>query len=195
MRPHDLLQLSDSARPPRGAPHWVRDALRAAPWVVVRRASAEPGLVAVGVRGPDRSARFAFEIPASDVVAVVTPEELARCRSLSDRPALRALHLIGPVLDDAHLSWGPTGSVGFELATDCRTVTLGSDLDLIIRMPRLIQLAVVNEMVEASVVRIDCQVETPLGAVALAELASGTAEVLVRTADGPRLIAREDVIT
>ncbi|GAS94974.1 phosphoribosyl-dephospho-CoA transferase [Mycolicibacterium canariasense] len=194
MNPHDLLQCSATPVLPPAAPDWVHDALEATPWVVVRRARARPGRIAVGVRGPTRSARFPFQMSTEDAIAVVTPEELARRRVAPDRPALRALELIGPVLDEAGVAWGPTGSVGFELATHVRTVTADSDLDLIIRMPRPTQLAVADEAVRASAVRIDCQVETQLGAVALAELTGGTTEVLLRTADGPRLIARTDVI-
>ena len=50
-RPHDLLRLSQPLDAvPEDAPAWVATALRAAPWVVVRRAAASESQVAVGAR-------------------------------------------------------------------------------------------------------------------------------------------------
>ncbi|MET8768854.1 hypothetical protein, partial [Streptomyces sp. NPDC004658] len=56
---HDLVRLAAPADlrpvPCTGSqPAWVRDSLVAAPWAVVRRAPAPPGLVPVGVRGAGR---------------------------------------------------------------------------------------------------------------------------------------------
>ena len=38
--------------------------------------------------------------------------------------------------------------------------------------------------------RVDCQVDTRVGAIALAELVSESSDVLVRTPSGPRLLER-----
>lgn len=194
LRPHDLVRL---ARPlkavPRDAPEWVATALRAAPWVVVRRVVTSPGRVAVGVRGTARAQRFAMHIPDATVTEVLSPEALAvRAADMKPvLPAARALRAAAPLLDEAGLPWGPTGSVGFELASGLRTVSPTSDLDLLLRSTRLparttlMRLHVALRRLPA---RVDCQVETDDGAIALGELLSGAPDVLVRTPTGPRLI-------
>jgi phosphoribosyl-dephospho-CoA transferase len=192
-RPHDLLHL---ARPgelvPAAAPAWVAPALRVAPWVVVRRASAPPGHLPVGVRGRHRDERFALQIPMDHVAKVLPPDALtARAGALPDLPAARALHVVRPLLATTGLCWGPGGSVGFELATGLPTITADSDLDLVIRVERLLprsELAALHAALRRLPARADCQLDTPTGALALAELVSGAGQVLLRTATGPRLV-------
>jgi phosphoribosyl-dephospho-CoA transferase len=94
------------------------------------------------------------------------------------------------------LVWGPTGSTGFELATRNATVRESSDLDILIRMPnqyaRESAAALLNylqTLARQTGVRIDAQLETPAGGVALAEWAADKARVLARHASGPQLIA------
>ena len=196
-RPHDLLRLSGARPLPADAPGWAWDALSTVPWVVVRRAAAPPGLIAVGVRGARRSERHAMAVHPDDVVNVVAPEQLATAdtRANRDLPAMRALRDIRPTLDEARVSWGPTGSVGFELATGAATATDASDLDLVLRAPLLTrealdQLAEFHRAFGRLGTRVDCQVETPSGAIALAELAGDNTQVMVRTPAGARLMPR-----
>ena len=194
-RPHDLLRLAQPLDAvPEDAPAWVATALRAAPWVVVRRAAASEGQVAVGVRGTARAERFAMQIPETAVTEVLSPEALAM-RAATMRPALpvaRALRAAAALLGEAGLPWGPTGSVGFELASGLRTVTASSDLDLLLRPTRLPARATLKRLhvaLRRLPARVDCQIETDDGAIALDELLSGAPEVLVRTPTGPRLIS------
>jgi phosphoribosyl-dephospho-CoA transferase len=103
-------------------------------------------------------------------------------------------------LDDTGLPWGPTGSVGFELATAIPTATPQSDLDLLVRVPSgvsatLTLLAALHRQFRSLAARVDCQVETPSGAVALAELVDGASDVMVRTAAGPRLVPRAAAVS
>lgn len=195
-RPHDLLLLAAAAVDTRAAtaPPWVRAALREAPWVVVRRAGAPPGHVAVGVRGRARSQRFAWTVACDDIRAVRTPEDLADVVT-PDRgmPALDAFAGTRDVLRSVGLPWGPTGSVGFELATGRPTVTTESDLDLIVRIPdpttsAFDRLAQVHAALALLPVRADCQIELPSGGVSLTELVSGGTAVLARTSHGPSFI-------
>jgi phosphoribosyl-dephospho-CoA transferase len=193
-RPHDLLQLRDRRLPP-DAPQWAIRALSVTPWVVVRRATAPMGRVAVGVRGTSRSERYATVVDPDDVCEVVGPEDLAHILPLADRQlaAMCTLHAVRPVLDHTGLRWGPTGSVGFELATGIPTATTESDLDLLVRAGppgTLTLLAGLHREFLSRTVRVDCQVETSSGAVALAELIGGQADVMARTAAGPRLVPR-----
>jgi phosphoribosyl-dephospho-CoA transferase len=194
-RPHDLLRLPGRQVLPGDAPPWVSRVLGAAPWVVVRRAAAPTGLIAVGVRGASRSERYATEVALDDVCEVVEPEDVAHMPPRRDLAVMSILQAVRSLLDDTGLRWGPTGSVGFELATGIPTATTESDLDLLVRVTRgsaevLRCLAALHREFGSLAVRVDCQVETPAGAVALAELVRGPSDVMVRTAEGPRLVPR-----
>lgn len=195
-RPHDLLRLSDAAAPslPGDAPGWTRDALLAAPWVVVRRGTAPAGLIPVGIRGTTRYQRYPWWVTADQVHHTVTPEDLSLgdLPVSRDLPALRTLAAIRTTLYDMDVHWGPTGSVGFELATGILAATGGSDLDLVVRAPPDPALLVaLHHRLTGLDARVDCQVETRWGAVALAEMVSKCGEVLVRTATGPLLVSRD----
>ena len=195
-RPHDLLRLSDTAVDslPADAPSWARRALTATPWVVVRRAAAPE----VGRRGHPR----AVQIPA------LRDDRAVRCRR-TDRHtgATQRSRAAGPsrfaccprIADGARrflsatgLPWGPTGSVGFELATGAHTITRASDLDVVLRVdsvtPQVLQrLSVLHNELQAAAARVDCQIEMAKGAVTLADIVSSDPRVLVRSTDGPRL--------
>jgi phosphoribosyl-dephospho-CoA transferase len=87
------------------------------------------------------------------------------------------------------LAWGPTGSVGFELATGTAVVGPASDLDVVVRAPEPWSHVRARELADDLArlpVRVDTQLDTPSGAVALAEYARG-GRVLLRTPDGPKL--------
>ncbi|WP_433283026.1 malonate decarboxylase holo-ACP synthase [Pseudonocardia xinjiangensis] len=198
-QPHDLLRLSGAAADalPAGAPSWVRSALRATPWVVVRRAAVPDGLIAVGVRGSGRSHRHAWSVTPHDVVRRVAPEDLVDVPSASgaEVAAIRAFRAVRTLLDESGMAWGPTGSVGFELTTGSPTASPDSDLDLLVRAPQLTsavlnRLAAVRRHLDRSEVRVDCQVEIRTGAIALDELLSAGRDVLVKTPLGPQLLPR-----
>ena len=200
-RPHDLLRLADYASElPADAPEWVRTSLTRTPWVVARRAVASPGLVPVGVRGRRRAQRYAMTVPHNAVEQTVTPEQLRGAAPTEDRglSALVTLRMVRPYLDSTGLVWGPTGSVGFELATGHHTVTEDSDLDVVLRIGHLTstvlqQLSSLHTLLLATSARVDCQLDCPAGAVALAEIISADAQVIVRTAEGPRLLAAAEL--
>jgi phosphoribosyl-dephospho-CoA transferase len=199
-RPHDLLRLRrlDSLD---DEPAWVRDAFERAPYAVVRRALAAEGFVAIGVRGAERAQRYGTWVHADDIVGVVSPESLSQMRPDAERDVLPAFLALMSLQRDqsgplSGFVWGPTGGTGFELATHSPTVNEASDLDLLIRVPEPPALNVASALLEqlqtlsARIgVRIDAQLETPAGGVALAEWAAGKAHVLARHASGPRLIA------
>ena len=205
--PHTLLRVAGpgalvSAVTP---PPWVRESLERAPWVVVRRAGPRDGWLPVGVRGPLRQQRFAAWLAGADVLACVTPEGLARRRPWTDRsraarlPALAALDQVGAILRAHRLgsSWGPAGSVGFELASGCPTVTEQSDLDLVVHVATPMAAAPAASLLSALcklAVRADLLLETPRGAVALAEYARASGPVLLRTPDGPRLVVPSSLL-
>jgi phosphoribosyl-dephospho-CoA transferase len=200
-RPHDLLQLSFPDAP-SDAPKWVHHTLSAVPWVVVRRAVAPAGLIAAGVRGSGRANRYAMTVAAENVAEVVGPEDLAHHTPAPARTlaVMRTLSAVRPVLDQTGLRWGPTGSVGFELATGVPTATGESDLDLLIRAsqvtPSILRpLTELHLLFAGQPARIDCQVETPWGAAAFAELTGGQPEILMRTETGPQLVSRATTVS
>ncbi|MEM5435586.1 malonate decarboxylase holo-ACP synthase [Paraburkholderia diazotrophica] len=198
---HDILRLH-RLEAFDNEPAWVRDAFSRAPFVVVRRAHVAPGFVAAGVRGVARNERYGTWARCDDIESVVKPEALLSASTRSaDRRALPALVVLDALRRDSSstldaFAWGPTGSVGFELATFTPTVTSTSDLDLLIRTPNRFPCdeaqrlqAVLDSHAMRAGIRIDAQLETPAGGVALVEYASGKARVMARHASGPRLVA------
>ncbi len=198
MRPHDLLRLADGAgiHYEGPVPAWVPASLARAPWVVVRRAPIMAGLVPIGVRGSTRPERLAAFLAPTAVAARVTPEDLAAARGWRHAfrarwpGAVRVLDAVDELFASLGLAWGPTGSVGFELATGVAVAGPASDLDVVVRAPEPWSLARARELADDLArlpVRVDTQLDTPTGAVALAEYARG-GRVLLRTPDGPRLV-------
>jgi phosphoribosyl-dephospho-CoA transferase len=201
-RPHDLLRLQ---RLPAfdDQPAWVRDAFARAPYAVVRRALAADDFVAIGVRGVERAQRYGTWVHAEDIVSAVSPETLVQCAPLAGReglPPFAALAALAALQCDATgalagFVWGPTGSAGFELAARVATVNGSSDLDLLIRTPEPLgrELArALRDQLQALAkrvgIRVDAQLETPAGGVALSEWAADKARVMARDACGPQLI-------
>ncbi len=198
MRPHDLLRLADGAGISHEGPvpAWVPASLARAPWVVVRRAPTTVGLVPVGVRGRTRPERLATFLAPTAIASRVSPEGLAGARGWRHAfrtrwpGAVRALDAVDELFTFLGLAWGPTGSVGFELATGAAVAGPASDLDVVIRAPEPWSFARAQEFADDLTrlpVRVDTQLDTPSGAVALAEYARG-GRVLLRTLDGPKLV-------
>lgn len=186
---HDLLWGMTPTHLPADAPGWVVDALSAGHPVVVRRAIAEPGHVAVGVRGRLREQRFAAQMPIAAVQRRVAPEALRDVTSPRDVPALRALDQLRPLL--AHNDWGVSGSAGFELASGIEALHAASDLDLILRTPEPLerdQAHALLAMLDSAPCAVDLQLQTPVGAVALREWAGASRRVLLKTANGAHLV-------
>ena len=132
---HDLLWGMSPAQLPADAPTWACAVLTEGQPVVVRRALAAPGQVAVGVRGPLREQRYASFMALDSISRCVRPEQLCHVESVRDLPALRGLAQLRGLLDDSGLIWGVSGSAGFELATGLWALHELSDLDLILRTP------------------------------------------------------------
>ncbi|MDQ3792243.1 MAG: malonate decarboxylase holo-ACP synthase [Actinomycetota bacterium] len=197
MRPHDLLRLTSSAglRHEETVPAWVHTSLAQAHWVVVRRARAPDGLIPVGVRGHARAERFAALLAPDGVAACVTPENLAAARGWRHMPraywvgSLQVLDAVNELFASLGFAWGPTGSVGFELATGVAAASTTSDLDVVVRAPEPWPLETALDIADKLArlpARVDVQLDAPAGVVMLAEYARG-GRVLLRTPDGPRL--------
>lgn len=190
---HDLLWGMSVAALPADAPAWVVEVIGLGHPVVVRRARVAEGFVAVGVRGRSRDQRYATVMKLTDISRKVRPEALVDAvdNQIADWPALQALTQIRPMMDALGLPWGVAGSVGFELASGVPVLHQDSDLDLILRASELFSRQQAVELVEAldgAGSRIDLQLQTPSGAVALREWAGSAREVLLKADDAARLV-------
>jgi phosphoribosyl-dephospho-CoA transferase len=196
--PHDLLRLRrvDDIIVAADLPSWATAALAGAPLVVVRRAPAPAGLVAIGLRGAVREKRLPALLPRAAILERIPPERLAAEAAWRRSPrrgliaALAALEPVSALLDGLGAVWGPTGSVGFELASGVPAAGPHSDLDILIRRAAPWPLAEARAAVsglDRLGVRTDAQIETQVGSVALGEFARGRTPVLLRTSSGPRL--------
>ena len=193
LEPHDLLKIDPKDMISHSIiPEWVFHSLDIAPFVVVRRVHAPRGQAAIGIRGKERNQRFGAFLPEHCVLKQIKPEDLTGKDQWKGKqsPVFAAMELVGDLFNHHRLSWGPGGSVGFELASGVETVTSKSDLDLIIRSPKPMRLNRAREMVEELEkiqIRVDVQVETPAGAFSLVEYARGPGPVLLKTMFGPKL--------
>jgi phosphoribosyl-dephospho-CoA transferase len=193
-QPHDLLWGMSVADLPADAPAWVVEVIGLGHPVVVRRARVAEGFVAVGVRGRSRDQRYATKMKISDISRRVQPEDLIDVvdRQCAEWPALRALKQIRALMNALSVPWGVAGSVGFELATGVPVLHQDSDLDLILRASAFFSRQQAAELVEAlagAACRIDLQMQTPAGAVALREWAGAARRVLLKSDDAARLVA------
>jgi phosphoribosyl-dephospho-CoA transferase len=196
---HDLLQLDSADAFVSCAPSapWVKTALALSRTVVVRRDVVAENMIPVGVRGSSRAERCAGVVPFRNVIRVISPESLVESYSwrtaarLDQIPALAQLELVFREWKSFGVSWGPTGSIGFELATGIPVAKQESDLDLrILAMERLSIDTACDLLVAArsGEARIDVQMETPHGAVALSEYVGQPSKILLRTKKGPVLV-------
>lgn len=190
MNPHDLLWGLRPEHLAADAPDWARQVLLAGQPVVVRRARVAADRVAVGVRGAQRSQRWAAELPVACVQRRCRPEQL-RVAGEVDLPALQALQAVAPLLEATGLGWGPTGGVGYQLATGVAVLHGDSDLDLVLRTPvrwSRRQAQTLFQALTALPCRVDLQLETPQGAVALGDWAGTARRVLLKRCEGACLV-------
>ncbi|HEN8801667.1 TPA: malonate decarboxylase holo-ACP synthase [Pseudomonas putida] len=190
-RPHDLLWGMPVSALPDDAPQWAQDVLASAQPVVVRRASCGIGWLAVGLRGQGRAQRLGALMRLADIQRQLGPETL-RWQVASPWPALRALASVAPVLEATGLAWGPTGGAGYQIATGSEVLHTDSDLDLVLRTPQPLareQARDLLDILDCAPCRIDVQLETPAGAIALREWAGVSPRVLLKSASGPLLVS------
>lgn len=198
--PHDLVEPAriDAVVADHGIPPWVTESLSRAPFVVVRRARNRGDLVPVGVRGRARHERFAAWLSPHAVKTRIRPEDLVRDEAW--KYALRAaivphfalLDRLAGMMRALEFRWGPTGAVGYELASGIPAVTPASDIDLVLRAPHEVsreRARLLLAELASLLIRIDVQIETPFGAIALAEYCAEGAQIALRTVDGPRLVS------
>ena len=200
LRPHDLIWLTNREALDGVDEPWVATVWHPGLPVVVRR-DVDGERIPVGVRGIRRDQRAAGWTDATQVVRVVSPEQLVDSNDLLRSPFISQ----PPVQVAFQLAqqawpwvWGITGSSGYALATGIPVIHASSDLDLLIRAPQPLSRELLlrwQTPLTDALCRVDTQVDTPLGGFALNEwLRDG--RVLLKTSRGPRLVSdpwhRED---
>lgn len=176
---------------------WIDEAVKRAPLVVVRRAPLINNVVPIGIRGTNRSQRLAANILYSNIIEIITPEQLVEGKlwrnnkHIRETQIFKTLEAVDSTFQSYSMTWGPTGSVGFELASGVETVTATSDLDIVVRAPSFLSIKTAKDIIKelsTVITKVDIQIETPKGSLALAEYARGDSNILIRTFNGPRLI-------
>ena len=192
LRAHDLLRINAA-----GISALSRIAtfssvpLKDFPFVVVRRIRQKEGLVPVGIRGRERHERCASWINALHILERIAPESIEPPTTLPSLPAFDSLLELKRRWRDMKLTWGPGGSVAFELVSGCNVVHNKSDLDLVIRSATPLPTDLLQALVDVEnqlPCAIDVQIETPHGSFAAREYMSASLRCLLRTIHGPRLV-------
>lgn len=179
-------------------PSWVANAWNTSRPLVVRRGPVIDQLIPVGIRGPARHLRCAAWLAQNRISRCVTPQQIAQQQAWRTHPQrhrlppLIALQQLAPIFEQHALCWGITGATGFELASGITALRSDSDLDLNIICSHPVSSDQARDWLKAlhtDDCRIDLQLETPYGAVALAEWARGGSKSLLKTNLGPFLVA------
>ena len=200
-RPHDLLWITglDGLATDQSLPSWATaEWLAAAPVVIRRETVTDSAWLPVGLRGKTRSERFKALLSVDAIKHCVQPEFLAQTEAwnihsqFSAFPAVKALASMASSLTNTGLHWGPTGSVGFALATGLPVLRDESDLDIVLHAPSPIspeKMSLLQDVLDSQLCRIDMQIDTGHGGFAFAEWAAGRKTVLLKTGNGPVLTA------
>jgi len=196
---HDILKISSGTPFITSGylPSWTKDAIKAAPYVVVRRGSVKYHKIPIGLRGDTRQQRQAAFLLAESIEAVFTPEDLVdpalwqRHTHLIDLGIADRLQAVDRCFSGIPLSWGIGGSVGFELISGREVVGTESDIDIIMKASLPLRkglFADLKEKLDSLPFKTDVLLETPNGAISLDELIAGRFPMVLRTPEGPRLI-------
>lgn len=228
-RPHDLVWVNDPAalqvrgealgETPGRIPDWFRlwpCQGGHAPVVVRRERTRDADLLPVGLRGRLRHQRLAAYLERWDAGRIVRPEDLISRRLTAmqsdEQHAVElssALHGIAAAMDATGLAWGPTGGLGFALATGLPVLHSGSDLDLVLRAASPLsgrQALALARVLERAERNIDLQIDTGVGGFSFKEwMACGqprngehrparnggdrARRILLKTAEGPLLVS------
>lgn len=197
LAPHTLvsLQSPDVLLTSGPLPDWVTAMLAATPVVIVRRGP-QTTTIPVGIRGYQKSQRFAAAIMPTDWQAPVTPAmalnrlpELTAARR--QLPAFQKLARVQSLL--SAYDWGVGGSLQFELATGLPMVNPNSDLDIIMQRPAPMSPAQALQLIERLKViagaHADIQVVHGQLGFSLEEYANQRAsQIMMKTAHGPILV-------
>ncbi|WP_155287507.1 malonate decarboxylase holo-ACP synthase [Lacticaseibacillus zhaodongensis] len=199
LAPHTLIRLSSrAALTAAGAlPEWAEAMLKEAPYVIVRR-GAQVDRYPVGLRGYQKSERFAAFVTADGYSDPVTPQQALTLLPQLDPvraqlPAFQKLVQLQPLLQD--FDWGVGGSLQFELVTGLKMARPGSDVDVIMNRPAqplsyAAALRLVQQLQVIAGAHADIQVVHGQDGFSLEEYAQQRdRQIMMKTANGPQLTA------
>ncbi|MFZ4199268.1 malonate decarboxylase holo-ACP synthase [Lysinibacillus sp. NPDC056220] len=196
---HDILKFTDihQLNDHTAIPAWVTRSIESTSYGVVRRAPIMNQLVPIGLRGNARHERFGTSINQQYILDITTPCSLiTRLDFFKNNRFYSLLKEIRYKFDSYKIKWGPTGSVGFELATGIQVTTTTSDLDLLICLEVIDEklLHEISNLLVSSHITIDAQIEIPgLGAFLLNDYVENKERgFIIRTLYGPQLCKIDD---
>lgn len=176
-------------------PDWVNASINQAPIGVVRRGVHVPDEVLIGIRGHQKSQRFAAKLSQSAIVKVIDSRKLIKVSiaEVNDPtlPVWQGLPEINQYLVDHQLNWGISGSAAYELATGISMVNANSDVDLIAVDQSRISLddaRAILEFLNQFGFHADVQIMHEQKGFSLEEwVNNSTQSILIKTAQGPIL--------
>ncbi|MFP3918956.1 malonate decarboxylase holo-ACP synthase [Lysinibacillus telephonicus] len=196
---HDIIKFSnvDKLEHFTAVPEWVLNTAAASNYGVVRRMPISNKLIPIGLRGESREQRFGTYIHEENIVEVITPNSLVMCIDEFKKriyyPTLKGLR---DEFSKLNLSWGPTGSIGFEMATNINVTSMKSDIDISLYIESIDEelLKEVGRFIKTLDKQIDVQVEIPIiGAFLLNDyIRNYETGFIIRTPFGPQLCSIQD---
>lgn len=195
--PHTLLKLKTVTDLifTGDLPEWVTDMLAQAPYVIVRRGQQDTQ-IPIGIRGYQKSQRFAAWLPLGAWQQAITPQaalkylpQLAATRQTL--AAFQTLRQITPLLAD--YQWGVGGSLQYELVTGLPMARAASDVDVIMTLPpKKMTPAMAKQLVttlKQMSQHVDIQVVADEYGFSLEEYGmQRSTEILVKSNQGPQLV-------
>ncbi len=145
-------------------PIWVAHSQAATCYGVVRRAPITNQLVPIGLRGSARHERYGAKIQKQYILEIIAPDSLIEpLDNFKNKRFYSLLNDIRHKFNPYKINGGPTGSVGFELATGIHVTSITSDLDLLIHMEVIdeVLLHEIGNLLADSRIIIDPQIEIP----------------------------------
>lgn len=192
---HDVIRIEgiESILSENLLPHWAELAIEKNPYVIVRRSHGVNGMIPVGIRGEERSQRFAAFVPEDKVESVIQPEQFVNSELWKemDGEIYKKIYYIKNVLEKECVQWGIIGSLSYEMLTKIPCVTKDSDVDLIVRYDSSLthdRCSRIMAELERLDVKVDVQVEWGGKAFSMAEYVCHRQEaILFKTKVGPAL--------
>lgn len=199
LKPHDIIKVKDIGKIIESVSenNWVEEALKKAPFVVVRRGEFINGDIPIGIRGKTRAERYGTYLKRENILEVIVPEDISEKKlwltnnQIKKSEIFNALEITDKVIKEKDLKWGPTGSTAFELVSGVETINKNSDLDILIKVPNFLSVneaKTINEKLQKVPCKIDVQLQVPSGIISLVEYARGDNPIILRTNEGYSLV-------
>ena len=172
-------------------PAWIAHAKSAQNYAVVRRIPITEK-VPIGLRGNSRKERHACFINREAILEIIRPTDLvAKISSGRAEHYMSTLNDVKRIIAKHRLLWGPTGSIGFELATGIKVTNPYSDYDIAIYIEE-IDIAVLKKLfisLNSLETKLDVQIELKnVGSFILLDFIKNySSGFLIRTIHGPQL--------